>query len=83
VAVADLIAVGATNKDAAVGLFVSVRTIKTNVACIYRKLDSAPARSSPGSTPRLRSHTDTSPAGTRAEQRIPASAADIRSAWRP
>ncbi len=36
--VADLIAAGATNKDAAAALFVSVRTIETHVASIYRKL---------------------------------------------
>jgi len=36
--VADLIAVGATNRDAAAALFVSVRTIETHVASIYRKL---------------------------------------------
>ena len=36
--VADLIAAGATNKAAAAALFVSVRTIETHVAAIYRKL---------------------------------------------
>jgi DNA-binding NarL/FixJ family response regulator len=36
--VADLIAAGATNKDAAAALFVSVRTIETHVASVYRKL---------------------------------------------
>jgi len=36
--VAGLIAAGATNKDAAAALFVSVRTIETHVASIYRKL---------------------------------------------
>jgi len=36
--VADLIAGGATNRDAAATLFVSVRTIETHVASIYRKL---------------------------------------------
>jgi DNA-binding CsgD family transcriptional regulator len=36
--VADLIAGGATNRDAATALFVSVRTIETHVASIYRKL---------------------------------------------
>jgi len=36
--VADLIAAGATNGDAAAALFVSVRTIETHVAAIYRKL---------------------------------------------
>ena len=36
--VADLIAAGATNKDAATALFVSVRTVETHVASIYRKL---------------------------------------------
>ena len=36
--VADLIAGGATNRDAADALFVSVRTIETHVASIYRKL---------------------------------------------
>jgi DNA-binding CsgD family transcriptional regulator len=36
--VADLIATGATNRDAAAELFVSVRTIETHVASIYRKL---------------------------------------------
>jgi DNA-binding CsgD family transcriptional regulator len=36
--VAGLIAAGATNKDAATALFVSVRTIETHVASIYRKL---------------------------------------------
>ena len=37
--VAGLIAAGATNRDAAAALFVSVRTIETHVASIYRKLD--------------------------------------------
>jgi len=36
--VADLIADGATNRDAATALFVSVRTVETHVASIYRKL---------------------------------------------
>ena len=36
--VADLIAAGASNRDAAAALFVSVRTIETHVASIYRKL---------------------------------------------
>lgn len=36
--VADLIARGATNRDAAAALFVSVRTVETHVASIYRKL---------------------------------------------
>jgi DNA-binding CsgD family transcriptional regulator len=36
--VAGLIATGATNRDAAAALFVSVRTIETHVASIYRKL---------------------------------------------
>ena len=36
--VAELIAAGATNRDAAATLFVSVRTIETHVASIYRKL---------------------------------------------
>jgi DNA-binding NarL/FixJ family response regulator len=36
--VAGLIAAGATNKDAAAALFVSVRTVETHVASIYRKL---------------------------------------------
>jgi DNA-binding NarL/FixJ family response regulator len=36
--VADLIADGATNRGAAAALFVSVRTIETHVASIYRKL---------------------------------------------
>jgi ATP/maltotriose-dependent transcriptional regulator MalT len=36
--VAELIAAGATNRDAAAELFVSVRTIETHVAAIYRKL---------------------------------------------
>ena len=36
--VANLIAAGATNRDAAAALFVSVRTIETHVASIYRKL---------------------------------------------
>ena len=36
--VAELIAAGATNRDAAAALFVSVRTIETHVAAIYRKL---------------------------------------------
>lgn len=36
--VADLIADGATNRDAAAALFVSVRTVETHVASIYRKL---------------------------------------------
>jgi DNA-binding CsgD family transcriptional regulator len=36
--VAGLIAAGATNREAAAALFVSVRTIETHVAAIYRKL---------------------------------------------
>jgi DNA-binding NarL/FixJ family response regulator len=36
--VADLIASGATNREAAAALFVSVRTVETHVASIYRKL---------------------------------------------
>jgi DNA-binding NarL/FixJ family response regulator len=36
--VADLIASGATNRDAAAALFVSVRTVETHVGSIYRKL---------------------------------------------
>jgi DNA-binding CsgD family transcriptional regulator len=36
--VADLIAAGATNRDTAAMLFVSVRTVETHVASIYRKL---------------------------------------------
>ena len=36
--VADLIASGATNRDAAAALYVSVRTVETHVASIYRKL---------------------------------------------
>jgi DNA-binding NarL/FixJ family response regulator len=36
--VAELIAEGATNRDAAATLFVSVRTVETHVASIYRKL---------------------------------------------
>ena len=36
--VASLIAAGATNRDAAAELFVSVRTVETHVASIYRKL---------------------------------------------
>ena len=36
--VADLIATGATNRDTAAALFVSVRTVETHVASIYRKL---------------------------------------------
>ena len=36
--VADLLAAGATNRDAAAELFVSVRTVETHVASIYRKL---------------------------------------------
>jgi len=36
--VAALVAGGATNRDAAAALFVSVRTVETHVASIYRKL---------------------------------------------
>ena len=36
--VADLISEGATNRDVAAALFVSVRTVETHVASIYRKL---------------------------------------------
>jgi DNA-binding CsgD family transcriptional regulator len=36
--VAELIAGGATNREAAAALFVSVRTVETHVASIYRKL---------------------------------------------
>jgi DNA-binding CsgD family transcriptional regulator len=36
--VADLIVTGATNREAAAELFISVRTVETHVASIYRKL---------------------------------------------
>ncbi|MGH3393535.1 MAG: response regulator transcription factor, partial [Streptosporangiaceae bacterium] len=36
--VADQIAGGATSREAAAALFVSVRTVETHVAAIYRKL---------------------------------------------
>jgi DNA-binding NarL/FixJ family response regulator len=36
--VADLIAGGATNRETAAALFISVRTVETHVAAIYRKL---------------------------------------------
>ena len=36
--VADQIAYGATNREAAAALFVGVRTVETHVASIYRKL---------------------------------------------
>jgi len=36
--VADLIASGATNRDAASSRFISVRTVETHVAATYRKL---------------------------------------------
>jgi DNA-binding CsgD family transcriptional regulator len=36
--VADLIGGGATNRDVAMALFVSIRTVETHVASIYRKL---------------------------------------------
>jgi DNA-binding NarL/FixJ family response regulator len=36
--VADQIAAGATSQEAATALFVSVRTVETHVASIYRKL---------------------------------------------
>jgi DNA-binding CsgD family transcriptional regulator len=36
--VADQLAAGATNREAAAALFVSVRTVETHVASIYRKL---------------------------------------------
>jgi DNA-binding CsgD family transcriptional regulator len=36
--VAELIAAGATNRDAAAALFVSVRTIETHAGSVYRKL---------------------------------------------
>ena len=36
--VADQIAAGATNREAAAALFISVRTVETHVASIYRKL---------------------------------------------
>ena len=36
--VAELIAGGATNREAAAELFISVRTVETHVAAIYRKL---------------------------------------------
>jgi DNA-binding CsgD family transcriptional regulator len=53
--VADLIAAGATNRDAAAALFVSVRTIETHVASIYRKLGvrsrAELGRRLPGGTP--------------------------------
>jgi DNA-binding CsgD family transcriptional regulator len=37
--VADLVASGHTNKEAAVALFVSVRTVEGHLARVYRKLD--------------------------------------------
>jgi DNA-binding CsgD family transcriptional regulator len=36
--VAELVATGATNRDAAAALFISVRTVETHVASVYRKL---------------------------------------------
>jgi DNA-binding CsgD family transcriptional regulator len=36
--VADQIATGATSREAAAALFVSVRTVETHIASIYRKL---------------------------------------------
>jgi DNA-binding NarL/FixJ family response regulator len=36
--VAELIAQGASNRNAATALFVSVRTVETHLATIYRKL---------------------------------------------
>jgi DNA-binding CsgD family transcriptional regulator len=36
--VADQIAAGATSQEAAAALFISVRTVETHVASIYRKL---------------------------------------------
>jgi DNA-binding NarL/FixJ family response regulator len=36
--VAELIAAGASNREAAAALFISVRTVETHVAAIYRKL---------------------------------------------
>ena len=36
--VAELITAGASNREAAAALFVSVRTVETHVASLYRKL---------------------------------------------
>ena len=51
--VADLIAGGATNREAAAALFVNVRTVETHVAAVYRKLGvrnrAGPARRLSGS----------------------------------
>ena len=63
--VAGLIAAGATNREAASTLFVSVRTVETHVAAIYRKLGvrtrAELARRFPTTSARtrLRSPTDT------------------------
>ena len=66
--VADLIAGGATNREAAAALFVNVRTVETHVAAVYRKLG---VRNRAGLARRLsglRSTTDTaSPRPPRAE----------------
>ena len=79
--VADLIAGGATNRDAAAALFVSVRTVETHVASIYLEAGRphpGPSWSGGGQAhwplagSRLGSSTDTPPG--RARQRGP----DIR-----
>ena len=74
--VADLIAAGATNRDAAAALFVSVRTIETHVASIYRKLGVRTRAELARRLAGLSSPTDTAP------RPAAPGAADIRSAQR-
>jgi len=77
--VADLIAGGATNREAAAALFVSVRTVETHVASIYRKLGvrtraelARKLSGAPGNNElRAQSFLIATPQATPAQQRLP------------
>jgi DNA-binding CsgD family transcriptional regulator len=76
--VADMIAAGATNRDAAAALFVSVRTIETHVASITASSACAPGPNWPGGCrPGLSSTTDTAPRRARRARQLSVRAADL------